>query len=89
MKLKSFFSRLPKWLVLLVILAAFYFIFRKSVEGFVTCYRYYKKDSKGYCGSTQTSETIPNGTTYNNSRCTGNIKFVKYDTDKDNCNNSS
>ena len=56
MKLKSFFSRIPRWLILLVILAAFYFIFRKSVEGFIdaavpeaqsanscVCYNYYKK----------------------------------------------
>jgi len=60
MKLKSVFSRLPKWLILLVILAAFYFIFRKSVEGFIdatvpnqqsantcVCYYGYKKSKTG------------------------------------------
>ena len=57
MKLKSFFSRIPRWLILLVILAALYFIFRKSVEGFIDssvpeaqsgttckCYNYYKRN---------------------------------------------
>jgi hypothetical protein len=60
MKLKSIFSRIPKWLILLVILAAFYFIFRKSVEGFTDapvpeaqsankciCYNYYVKSGIG------------------------------------------
>jgi len=59
MKLKSVFSRIPKWLVLLVILVAFYFIFRKSVEGFIdatvpnqqsankcVCYYGYKKSGR-------------------------------------------
>jgi hypothetical protein len=81
MKLKSVFSRIPKWLILLVILAALYFIFNKSVEGFVTCYRYYKKNKKGYCGNTIESTDRPTGTTYNNSRCTGNTKFTQYNAD--------
>jgi hypothetical protein len=53
MKLKSVFSRIPKWLILLVILAAFYFIFRKSVEGFAarSCHSYYKRSTiKDYYG---------------------------------------
>jgi hypothetical protein len=67
MKLKSVFSRLPKWLILLVILAAFYFIFRKSVEGFA-CYKYWKKLS-GICLSNPYygSRVPSNG--YSNSTC--------------------
>lgn len=51
MKLKSFFNRIPRWLIVLVILAALYFIFNKRTEGFA-CYRYRKKNSKGYCEGT-------------------------------------
>ena len=78
MKLKSFFSRIPRWLILLVILAALYFIFNKSVEGFVTCYRYYEKNENGYCSSVKESTNKPTGITYNNPRCTGNNRFTKY-----------
>ena len=76
MKLKSVFSRIPKWLILLVILAAFYFIFRKSVEGFTLCYSYYEKNKSGFCKSgIVSSPTKPTSNFYNNSRCYGGTGF--------------
>lgn len=73
MKLKSFFSRIPRWLILLVILAAFYFIFRKrkSIDGFAPCYKYYEKLANGICFTgIKYASTVPaNG--YSTRSCSG------------------
>lgn len=70
MKLKSFFNRIPRWIIVLVILAALYFIFNKSVEGFEdkTCYGYYVK-SGNYCNGTKKYGYSVPGNGYKDSKC--------------------
>jgi hypothetical protein len=70
MKVKSFFTRIPSWIVVLVVLAIIVvYVFNNRAEGFAsTCYSYYLKSGKDCISTKKYGYSVPeNG--YKDSKC--------------------